>query len=162
MADTFPSIVPVGFQGDYTDFLKTKVERSGDVRCIRGDVSIPGTTAAAVVIGLFPFNSGMSLVGLGGFNFYSDDLDTGTTVTISLGVQYQNTTEGTTNLTLIESASTAGQASGYIAPTGKLWQEYVTTGNGWVVASITAGPTTTTGSLVYNVPICYDQPLLVA
>ena len=162
MTDTFPDIVPVGFQGDYTDFNHVKCQRSGDVRRTAGDVSIPAATATGKIIGLFPFNSGMSFVGLSGYNFYVADLDTCSTVTMSLGVQYQNTGQGTTNLTLIESASTVAQSAGYIPPTGTSWQEYVTTGNGWVVASITLGPTTTTGSITYNVPFVYDQPLLVA
>lgn len=163
MADTFPTIVPVGFQGDYTDFLKTKVERSGDVRRIAGSVSVPGSTAAATIIGLFPFNAGMSFAGLSGYNFYTADVDSGTTVTYSIGVQYQNTTEGTTNLTAFVSGSTVPQAGGYIPPdAGTGWQTYVTTGNGWLVVSVTAGPTTTTGSVTFNVPVTYDQPLLVA
>lgn len=158
-----PTIVPTGFAGDYTDFLKVKCERDGSVRRTSGSVSIPGTTVQAATIGMYPFNSGMSFAGLGGYNFYVADLDSGTTVTISIGVQYQDSGQGTDNLTLVTSASTAGQAGGYIAPTAAaLWQDYVTTGNGWVVASITAGPTTTTGSLTYNVPFAYDQPSLVA
>lgn len=158
-----PTIVPTGFAGDYTDFFKVKADRSGAVRRTSGSVSIPGSTAQATLIGLFPFTSGMSFGGLSGNNFYVADLDSGTTVTISIGVAYQNTTEGTDSLTLVTSASTAAQAGGYISPTAQAtWQDYVTTGNGWVVASITAGPTTTTGSLTFNVPFAYDQPPLVA
>lgn len=161
MADTFPGIVPTGFQGDYTDFNHTKVERSGDVRRTSGAVSIPASTATDTIIGLFPFNSGMSFAGLGGFNVESDDLDSSTNVTLDWGVQYQNTTEGTTNLTLITAASTAPQAGGYVAPsTGKLWQDYVTTGNGWVVVQVNAA-TTTTGAITFNIPFAYDQPSLV-
>lgn len=163
MADTFPTIVPTGFAGDYTDFLKVKADRSGAARRSSGSVSIPGSTAATSTIGLIPFNSGFSFADLSGYNFYVADLDSGTTVTISIGVQYQNTTAGTDNLTLVTNASTAGQAGGYIAPTAAaLWQDYVTTGNGWIVASITAGPTTTTGSLTFNVLGVYDQPSLIA
>lgn len=158
-----PTIVPTGFAGDYTDFLKTKDDRSGAVRRISGSVSVPGTTAQATIIGLFPFNSGMSFAGLGGYNFYVADLDTGTTVTLSIGVAYQDSTQGTDALTLVTSASTAAQAGGYIAPSAvTTWQDYVTTGNGWVVVSVTAGPTTTTGSVTFNVPFAYDQPSLVA
>lgn len=154
-----PTIVPTGFQGDYTDFFQTKVERDGSVRRSSGAVSIPAATAAATIIGLVPFNAGYSLAGLGGYNFYVADLDSGTTVTVSIGVAYQNTDQGTDALTLVTSASTAAQAGGYIAPTAQAtWQDYVTTGNGWLVASITAGPTTTTGSLTFNVPGVYDQP----
>lgn len=160
MSDTFPGIVPTGFAGDYTDFLKTKVERSGDVRRTSGAVSIPASTATDTIIGLFPFNSGMSLAGLGGYNVYSADLDSSTNVTLDWGVQYQNTTEGTTNLTLIAAASTAPQAAGYVAPQGASWQDYVTTGNGWVVVQVNAA-TTTTGSITFNIPFAYDQPALV-
>lgn len=158
-----PTIVPTGFAGDYTDFLKVKKDTSGAVRRTSGAVSIPGTTAQAVLVGLFPFTSGMSFAGLGGYNFYTADLDSGTTVTLSIGVAYQNSTEGTDALTLVTNASTAAQAGGYIAPSAvTTWQDYVTTGNGWVVVSITAGPTTTTGSVTFNVPFAYDQPSLVA
>lgn len=158
-----PTIVPTGFAGDNTDFYKVKCDRGGGVRRTSGSVSVPGTTAQAATIGLFPFTSGMSFGGLGGFNFYVADLDSGTTVTISIGVQYQDSGQGTDALTLVTSASTAGQTGAYIAPTAQAtWQDYVTTGNGWVVASITAGPTTTTGSITFNVPFVYDQPPLVA
>lgn len=157
-----PTIVPTGFSGDYKDFLKTKSERDGSVRRLSGSVSIPGTTAAAVLVGIFPFNAGMSFAGLSGYNFYTPDLDTGTTVTLSIGVAYATTADGTDALTLVTNAATTAQAGGYIPPSAvTTWQDYVTTGNGWVVVSITAGPTTTTGSIVFNVPITYDQPSLL-
>jgi hypothetical protein len=111
---------------------------------------------------LYPFQAGHVFGGLGGYNFYVADLDTASTVTMSIGVAYQDTAAGTDALTLVTSASTAPQAGGYIAPTAQAtWQDYVTTGNGWVVASITAGPTTTSGALTFQVPFAYDQPTLV-
>lgn len=158
-----PTIVPVGFQGDTTDFNHVKCDRSGAVRRTSGSVSIPGTTAATTLIGIFPFVSGMSFAGLSGFNLFTADLDTGTTVTLSVGVAYATTTDGTDALTLVTNASTAAQAGGYIAPSAvATWQDYVTTGNGWVVVSVTAGPTTTTGSITFNVSFAYDTPQLVA
>lgn len=160
MADTFPSIVPTGFAGNYTDFLKTKVDHDGCVRRVAGSVSIPASTATDTVIGLFPFNSGMSLAGLGGFNLYTADLDSSTNVTLDWGIQYQNSTEGTTDLTLITSASTAPQASGFVSPNQTTFMNYVTTGNGWVVVQVNAA-TTTTGTITFNVPITYDTPMLI-
>jgi len=157
-----PTIVPTGFDGTYKDFLKVKSDRSGAVRRTSGAVSVPGSTAQATIIGLFPFEKGMSFAALNDKSFNVADLDSGTTVTMSLGVAYQNTTEGTDALTMIASGSTAPQAGGYIAIGGTTWQDYVTTGNGWVVASITAGPTTTTGNITFNVGFAYDQPPLVA
>lgn len=158
-----PTIVPVSFAGDSTDFNHVKCDRSGAMRDTSGSVSVPGSTAQATLIGLFPFNSGMKFGGLGGYNFYTADVDSGTTVTYSIGVAYATTADGTDALTLVTSGSTVPQSGGYIPPTAQTtWQDYVTTGNGWVVVSVTAGPTTTTGSITFNVPFCYDQPPLVA
>jgi len=156
-----PTIVPTGFAGDYTDFLKTKDDRSGAVRRVQGEISVPATTATTAIVGLFPFNSGMSFAGLGGYNFNVADLDSSTNVTISLGVAYQDTVQGTDALTLITSGSTAPQAGGFVAPTATNWMEFVSTGNGWVVATFGAA-TTTTGNITFNIPFAYDQPVLIA
>lgn len=156
-----PTIVPTGFAGDYTDFLKVKADRSGAVRRSSGSVSIPASTATDTIIGLFPFNAGMSLAGLGGYNLYSADLDSSTNVTLDWGVAYKDSAAGTDNLTLITSASTGPQNGGFIAPDEITWMDYVTTGDGWVVVQVNAA-TTTTGSITFNVPFVYDQPHLIA
>lgn len=159
-----PTIVPTGFAGDYTDFLKTKDDRSGAVRRVQGSVSIPATTATDTIIGLFPFNAGMSFAGLGGYSLYSADLDSSTNVTLDWGVAYQNTTEGTDNLVLIQTASTAPQTGAYVVPGTPGTNDFATfvsTGNGWVTAQVNAA-TTTTGSLTFNIAFCYDQPVLIA
>lgn len=157
MADTFPNIVPTGFAGDYTDFLKTKTDRSGAVRRVQGSVSIPSSTAADSIIGLFPFEAGMSFAGLSGYNIHCADLDSSTNVTLDVGIQYQNTTEGTTDLDLVTSASTVPQTGGFVAPDEIDWMSLITTGKGWVVVQVNA-QTTTTGSVTFNIPIAYDQP----
>ncbi len=154
-----PTIVPAGFQGDYTDFFQTKVARDGNVSRSQGSVSIPALTATDTIIGLFPFNAGMSFAGLGGFNLYSADLDSSTNVTLDVGVAYQNSGEGTDDLDLITSASTAAQAGGFVAPDEIDWMTYVTTGNGWVTVQVNAA-TTTTGSLTFNFTTVYDQPVI--
>lgn len=156
-----PTIVPTGFAGDYTDFLKTKVDRSGGVRRAQGSVSIPASTATDTIIGLYPFQSGMSFAGLGGYNLYTADLDSSTNVTLDFGIAYQNSTEGTDDLDNITSASTAAQAGGFVAPDEIDWMTLVTTGNGWVTVQVNAA-TTTTGSLTFDIPFTYDQPVLIA
>lgn len=155
-----PTIVPTGFAGDYTDFLKTKVDRRGAVDRAQGSVSIPASTATDTIICLFPFNAGMSFAGLSGFNLYTADLDSSTNVTLDWGVAYQNTTEGTDALTLISSAISA-QSAGFVAPDEIDWMTFVSTGNGWVTVQVNAA-TTTTGSLTFNIPFTYDQPVLIA
>lgn len=153
---TQPSILPVGYAGDYTDYLKTKEDRSGAVRRIQGVVALPAATATNTIIGLFPFNEGMSFSGLGGFNVHSDDLDSSTNVTMNVGIVYQDTVNGTDALALITSASTAPQAGGFIAPTATDWMQEITTGNGWVTVQVLAA-TTTTGNVIFNIPFAYDQ-----
>lgn len=157
-----PTIVPTGFAGDATDFLKTKVDHSGAARRVQGSVSIPSATAADTIVGLFPFNAGMSFAGLSGFNIYTADLDSGTNVTLNVGVAYQDSTAGTDDLDLITSLSTAVQTGGFVAPDEIDWMTYVTTGNGWVVVQPKAAPTTTTGSVTFDIPFVYDQPVLIA
>lgn len=154
-----PTIVPTGFQGDYTDFLNTKVGRDGRVSRSQGSVSIPATTAQDTIIGLFPFNAGMSFAGLGGFNVHCADLDTATNVTLDVGVAYQNSSEGTDDLDLITSASTAPQSGGFVAPDEIDWMTFVSTGNGWVTVQVNAA-TTTTGSVTFDIPFTYDQPVI--
>lgn len=152
---TQPSIVPTGYQGTALDYLSVKCDKSGAARNIRGSVSIPALTATDTIIGLFPFQAGMSLAGLGGYNFYVADLDSSTNVTLDLGVVYQNSGEGTDDLDAITSASTAPQAGGFVAPDEIEWMTLVTTGNGWVTAQVNAA-TTTTGSITFNVNFAYD------
>lgn len=154
---SLPTIVPTGFAGDYTDFLKVKADKSGAVRNVQNSVSVPATTATDTIIGLFPFNAGFRFSGLGGYNLYSADLDSSTNVTVDFGVAYQDTVQGTDDLDLITSASTAPQAGGFVAPDEIDWMTFTATGNGWVTAQVNAA-TTTTGSLTFNIPGCYDTP----
>lgn len=151
-----PTIVPTGFQGDYTDFFNTKVGRDGRVSRSQGSVSIPSGTATDTIIGLFPFNAGMSFAGLPAI--YTADLDSSTNVTIDIGVAYQNSSEGTDDLDAYCSAVSA-QAAAFIAPDEIDWMTLVTTGNGWVTVQVNAA-TTLTGSITFNIPAVYDQPVL--
>jgi len=154
-----PTIYPTGFNGDATDFLQVKSDRSGAVRREQGSVSVPATTATDTIIGLFPFVAGMSFAGLGAYNLYTADLDSSTNVTLDFGVAYQDTAQGTDNLDAITSASTAAQAGGFVAPDEIDFLTFVATGNGWVTVQVNAA-TTTTGSLTFNIPMAYDQPEL--
>ena len=153
-----PTIVPTGFQGDYTDFFQTKVDRDGCVRRAQGSVSVPASTATDTIIGLFPFNAGMSFAGSMNGTLYTADLDSSTNVTIDFGVAYQNTDAGTDDLDLIASGISA-QSAGFITPDEIDWMTYVTTGNGWVTVQVNAA-TTLTGSLTFNIPFAYDQPVI--
>lgn len=159
---TQPTILPTGYAGDYTDYLKAKVDRSGAVRRAQGAIPIPATTATDTIIGLFPFQAGFSFAGLSASVLYSADLDSSTNVTLDWGVVYQDTVQGADNLVLVASASTVPQTGGWVVPGNpgtNDWATFVSTGNGWVTAQVNA-TTTTTGSLTFNCPFTYDQPVI--
>lgn len=154
---TAPTIVPTGYQGDYRDYLNVKADKSGAARLSSGSVSVPAATATDTVIGLVPFQAGARFV-IGGYSIHCADLDTSTNVTLDVGVAYENTTAGTDALTTYVAASTVPQAGGFVTPTAVGGLTYVTTGNGWLVAQVNAA-TTTTGSITWNIPLVYDQPI---
>lgn len=153
-----PTIVPTGFAGDYTDFFKTKVDRSGAAHRSQGSVSVPSATATDTIIGLMPFNKGFSFAGAP--VLHTGDLDSSTNVTIDFGIAYQDTVQGTDDLDLIASAVSA-QAAGFVTPDEIDWMNFVSTGNGWVTVQVNAA-TTLTGSLTFNIEHVYDQPVLIA
>ncbi len=153
---TTPNIIPTGYQGDYRDYLNAKVDRAGAVRNERGAVSIPASTVTDAIIGLFPFQAGMSFADIGGYSFYIADIDSSTNVTLDLGIVYEDNVTYTNDLDLITSASTAPQAGGFVAPDEIDWMTFISSGNGWVVAQVNAA-TTTTGSITFNVDTCYDR-----
>lgn len=156
-----PTIVPTGFQGDSTDFFTTKVARSGNVSRSQGSVTIPAGSTTGTLIGLMPFNSGFSFAGLSGTDLYVADLDTASSVTLNWGIAYQDTaTAGADDVDNITTLSTSPQAGGFVAPDEIDWMTYVSTGNGWVVVQIQGATTGTAGAVTFNIPFCYDQPVI--
>lgn len=152
---TLPTIVPVEYQATSTDFLKVKVERNGCSRLYDGQISIPATTAALSTVGLVPFNKGAQFH-IDANSIYLDDLDTGTTVTVSVGWIYDDSTNNTNNLTGITSTSTIGQTAGFIAPNQLTAMTFRATANGWIVLQLLTGPTTTTGNVQFQIQGAYD------
>lgn len=152
---TSPTIVPVEYDNTSRDFLKVKEDRSGAQRLYDGQVSIASGTAALATIGLIPFNKGAQFH-LDNTSVYVDDLDTGTTVTLSLGYIYDDNTNNTNNLTAWTATSTIGQAAGFLAVAGTAGLTFRATANGWVVVQFLTGPTTTTGNVTFQIAGSYD------
>jgi hypothetical protein len=157
MTTALPTIYPVGYAGDTTDFLKTKVSREGDVRVQTGTVAIPATTATSTLIGLMPFNKGCKIVM--GSSVYSDDLDTSTNVTFNIGYTYYDSTTGTSNASGFVAGSTIPQTGGMIpftatsgASAGMTW---TAAADGWIAITNTAA-TTTSGNVLFNIAFAYD------
>lgn len=150
---TLPTIVPAGFAGDYTDFLKVKLQRDGSAFVNAGVVSIPSGTVVTTIVGLVPFtaNAKISVTGL---SLFAAAL--GASVTASIGVVYQSASEGTDVPTLFVSGSTTVAAGGAIAFTPTATNvPYVTTGNGWIAVTLAGATTGSTGSINVQALISY-------
>lgn len=154
-----PTIVPVGFQNDYTDFLNIKCDRSGAVRSAAGSVVVPDATAVGAFIGLIPFDKGARFI-VNGHSVHVTDIDAGTDSLLNLGVIYDSTDEGTDDVDLFALASTAGQGGGFITPTNADGLTYVTTGKGWLAVENDANITEAEGTISFAVGVVYDQPTL--
>jgi hypothetical protein len=143
---TLPSIVPVGFQATSKDFLKTKVSRGGEAFVNRGVVTIPSGTVSGTIVGLIPVNAGATLV------TGATDLALGTalgaSVTLSLGIIYDDNVANT-NIANLWANAVTGNTAGPVAITETITNlPYVTTGNGWI-AITTGGATTGTSGDLY-------------
>lgn len=151
---TLPTIVPVEYDGSTNDFLKTKSDRSGAARVYSEAVSVPSGTTTTTIVGLIPFNKGFR-VDEKSIGAFSGAL--GTSVTVSLGVVYNDNTNNTNNATLYASALTAAAAGGELVPVASAANlGYVTTADGWVVATIGGATTGSTGAINIQCVGSYD------
>ena len=73
-----------------------KVDRSGAVRSVSGQATIPDTTAADTIIGLIRFQEGFNLDQLA---IKSSDIDAGTDLLIDVGYVYDDDTTYTNDPT---------------------------------------------------------------
>ena len=159
MALQYPAVVPVGYAGTYAEFIQTKVDRSGAVRLITGQVTIPASTTTATLIGLFPFLPGFKLCYGSWFNIGA----AGTSVTATLGYYFESSTL-TSNTAAYLAASTTAAAGGVLTPNvvagaivDTIQTNTTTGGEGWVVSQIGGATTATTTTIItYNALISYD------
>lgn len=156
---TLPSIVPTGFAATSSDFAKAKADRSGAVRCLPFNVSVPSATASATIVGLVPVRKGARLV-IGSTKIETDDLDASTNVTVSLGIVYDDNTNNTNNQTLFVVSATTAQAGGIFTLLNTYTvSSYAATGDGWVCATIGGGATSLLGTIHGQVGLSYDNAL---
>ena len=148
-----PTIVPTGFAGDYTDFLKAKVERDGSAFLNNGVVSVPSGTVVSTIVGLIPVVAGAKINPV---SLAVHCAALGASVTGSIGVVYQNSTEGTDVPTLFVSGSTTPAAGGNIVIAASATNiPYVATGNGWLALTLAGATTGSTGSVNVMATISY-------
>lgn len=150
---TTPTIVPVGFANDDTDFLKSKRDTFGAVRNDRGVVTVTSGTAADAYIGLIPFQKGASFV-ISNAAVHCGDFGAGTT-TVNLGVIYEDDTL-TDDPDAFVSASTAAQSGGYLTVDEISGLTLVTEGNGWLAVQILTAAADADADITFSVGVVYD------
>lgn len=152
---TTPTVVPTGYAGDDTDYLKVKRDTFGAVRNVRGTVTIPNGTAAGVFIGLVPFQKGASFV-INDKSVHITDIDAGTDSLVNLGIIYDDDTTYTNDVDAFASASTAGRAGGFISVDEVEGLTFEAQGNGWLAVENDVNVTESEGTITFNVGVVYD------
>ena len=152
---TNPTIVPVGFENDASDFRKVKSDKSGAVRQVAGSVTIPTATAAGAFIGLVPFNKGARFI-INDKSVHLTDIDAGTDSLVNLGIIYADG-QGTDDVDAFVSGSTVGRTAGFLAIDEIEGMTLVTTGNGWLALENDANVTEAEGTVTFNVGVVYDN-----
>lgn len=118
-------------------------------------LSVPAATAADVNAGLIRFDTNFSLVGL---SLVSDDLDTGTAVTLDVGYLYDGTTGEDDNafFNAIDIAQDAGSVVWPIADGLLTGVSFKATGPGYLSLTTGGGATTTAGDITGIALFTYD------
>lgn len=149
-----PTVFADGLQGTANDFATAPGLRTG---AISGQVAVAtliDDTPQNTIVGLVPFNTGAV------FHYGSavscTDVTAGTTTTLAVGVAYADTVQGTDVLDLYVSGSTVPQAGGVASFNALAGMSYVTTGNGYLTAQITAAATDIAGTAKANVLVSYN------
>lgn len=156
MTLVLPTVFPVGYAGDNTDFRQAKCDRSGAVRQHTGLVAVPASSLSGTLIGLIPFRAGFKFCY--GSALYS--AAQGTSVTLSWGYQYYDSTQpnsGTSQTAGFLSASTAAAAGGMMVPLAVTSMDWVAASEGWITALIGGATTTGPANLTFNILGCYDN-----
>jgi hypothetical protein len=135
-----------------------RVDVTGAVRSIKATATVPATTATGKNVGMVRFQKGFSLVS---FGLESEDLDTGTDVTLSVGYIYDDDDTYTDDPNAFVDASDIGQDAGSV-----VWPvaDGLLTGSGfeaeapgYLVIATGGGATTTEGDLTMIVNFTYNQ-----
>lgn len=132
-----------------------RVDRSGAVRSQKGTAAVPSGAATGTIIGMIPFNKGMSLQHLAVLS-----AALGTSVTIDVGYVYTDNVTFTDAPAALVSASTVAAAGGSvvwpIAAGLLVGTGFVAQGDGYLTIRTGGATTTTAGSVVVNALLSYD------
>lgn len=151
---TTPNIVPTGYQGDDTDYLKAPVDRSGAVRDVQGTVSVASGTAADAFVGLVPFNKGARLK-IDDKSIHCGNFGAGAT-TVNVGVIYDDESTYTNDVDAWVSASTAPQSGGFVTVDEIEGLTFVSEANGWLAVQLKTAAADAAADITFQVQVAYD------
>jgi len=117
--------------------------------------TIPATTATSTNIGMIRFQKGFTLTGLA---IVSEDLDTGTSVTLDVGYLYDDTTgeDDDAFLAAIDIAQDAGSRTWPVDDGLLTGVSFEATGAGYISITTGGGATTTEGDITLIAEFTYD------
>ena len=135
--------------GNFSSETLVPQNTDGGAMVFSSTYNVPGSTAASTIIGFLRFRTN-DRVQIN--RIWNDDLDTGTTVTYDVGYAYDdNAVAGADDPNAFISGQSA-QAAFTLGPSSasfqKLSYDFVAAGDGYVIVTITAGPTTTAGDII--------------
>lgn len=151
---TTPTIVPVGYAGDATDFKKVKRDTFGAVRNVKGSVSVVSGTAAGAYVGLVPFQKGATFL-ISNASVHCADFGAGTTV-VDLGIIYDDDSTHTNDEDAFVSASTAAQSGGFLTVDEIAGLTLETEADGWLAVKLETAAADATADITFNVGVAYD------
>jgi hypothetical protein len=151
---TTPNYFPTQYQGDDTDYLKVKCDRSGAARPYAGTVTVPATATTTQLIGLTPFNKGAR------FQINSNSVACGNwgggSTTCNLGYVYDENTTYTNNEDAWATLSTAPQSGGFITVDEVAGLIFVAEANGWITVEIAGANADAESTVTFNFTGSYD------
>jgi hypothetical protein len=150
---TLPTIFPLGFDGTDKDFLKTKANLNGAAVLVNGSVSVASGTVVSTNVGLVPFNKGAKF-NISDKSVYVDNIGDAS-LTVNLGIIYNDNVTFTNDVDAFASLSTAGQAGGFITIDEKEGLTFVAEADGWLNIQTAGSTTDATGLIRFNVLVSY-------
>ena len=149
------NIVPAGFAGDDTDFLKVKKDTFGALRQVAGTVTVTSGLGTGSYVGLVPFQKGATFT-ISNASVYCADFGGGST-TVDLGIIYDDDSSFSNDEDAFASASTAAQSGGFVTVNETTGMTLKTEGNGWLAVKIEGAATDAEADITFNVGVAYDQ-----
>lgn len=145
---------PTIFSDKAANAYIAKVHRDGSSASQKVTATIPASTVSGTNVGLIRFDTGFTLTS---FALKIPDLDTGSSVTFTVGYLYDGTTgESAAALLGATSAQAAGDYVWPIAGGLLTGTTFTATGPGYVSITTGGATTTTAGDFVMTASFTYD------